>query len=181
MSPKRQWQKAISWVESNRTLVEQIAAPYRRYMAANWKDIEQEAILAAFNVLDILADQAQDSSLFGAYFRVQYRTRCIKTAAGGMFGIVDDTEKIPSAPAEQRNDDLEHEIMEQALQKMSPRQRQISGWILAQPTPVSITCTAKAFGITDRAVRILLCNAIRRLENDDHENPKLRKGIPATA
>jgi len=181
MSPEHQWQKAISWVKSNRILVEQISAPYRRYMASNSKDIEQEAILAAFYVLDILADQAHDSSIFGAYFRVQFRTLCIKTAAGGMFGIVDDTEQIPSTPSGQRNDEPEHEILEQALEKMSKRQRQISRWILAQPTPVSITCTAKAFGITDRAVRILLSNAIRRLKNDHHGNQKLRKEFQVAA
>lgn len=181
MLPERQWQKAISWVKSNRILVEKISAPYLRFMASNLKDVEQEAILAAFYVLDILADQDQNGSQFGAYFRVQFRARCIKMATGGMKGSLDDPDQIPSDPSEQTFDQPDQEIMEQALQKMSRRQRQISRWILAQPTPVSTSCTAKVFGVTDRAVRILLCNAVQRLENDRHGNTQLRKGIPAAA
>ncbi|MGB3209289.1 MAG: hypothetical protein WBB19_01145 [Desulforhopalus sp.] len=181
MSPEHQWQTAISWVQSNRTLVGLIAAPYRRYMASTPKDVEQEAILAAFCVLDVLADQSQDSSKFGAYFRVQFRSRCIKMATGGMIGSMDDTGQIAFIPSEQKNNELEHETMEHALQKMSNRQRQISRWILAQPTPVSTTCIAKKFGICGRTVREILSNAIRRIEKNNNGNSQLRKDISAAA
>lgn len=181
MSSEQQWQSAIRWVESNRALVGHIAAPYRRYMASNSKDIEQEAILAAFCTLSILANRADESNNFGAYFRVQFRTRCIKMATGGMVGSIDDTDQIPSTNSEQKLDDLDHETMEQALQKMSHRQRQISEWILAQPTPVSTTIVAKKFGIQSRTVRAILCSAVSRIQRRDYGNTQIRKDVSVAA
>lgn len=181
MSPEQQWKAAIRWVESNRALVGHIAAPYRRYMASNSKDIEQEAILVAFYTLSILANRADESNKFGAYFRVQFRTRCIKMATGGMVGSFDDTDQIPSSHSDRKLDDLNHETMEQALQKMSNRQRQISEWILDQPTPVSTTIVAKKFGIQSRTVRAILCNAVSRIQRGDYGNPQVCKDVSVAA
>lgn len=181
MSSEQQWQAAIRWVESNRALVGHIAAPYRRYMASNAKDVEQEAILAAFHTLSILENREDGSNKFGAYFRIQFRTQCIKMATGGMVGSVDDTDQIPSPHSEQKLDDLDHERMEQALLKMSTRQRQISEWILAQPTPVSTTIVAKKFGIQSRTVRAILCNAVSRIERKNYGNPQVCKDISVAA
>ena len=180
MTSEQQWQDAISWVQSNRTLIGHISAPYRRYMASSSKDIEQEAVLAAFCTLEILASRGQDSDKFGAYFRVQFRTRCIKMANGGMRGIL-DADQIPLISSEQNSNQLDQEVMEQALQMMSNRQKQISGWILAQPTPVSTKNVAKVFGIRDRTVRAILSNAVRRIENIQNGNHQLRKDVSVAA
>jgi len=150
-------------------------------MASNSKDIEQEAILAAFYTLSILANRTDESYNFGAYFRVQFRTRCIKMATGGMVGSIDDNDQIPSTHSEHKIDDLDHETMEQALQKMSSRQRQISEWILAQPTPVSTTIVAKKFGIQSRTVRAILCNAVNRIQRRHYGNPQVCKDISVAA
>lgn len=181
MSSEHQWKAAIRWVQSNQTLVGHIAAPYRRYMASNSKDIEQEAILTAFCTLSILAEKNHDSSKFGAYFRVQFRTRCIKMATGGMVGSLDNTDEIPAVPSEQKINELNHDIIIEALQKMSNRQRQISEWILAQPTPVSTTIVAKKFGICSRTVRDILCNAVNRIQRRPYGNTQVREGISFAA
>jgi DNA-directed RNA polymerase specialized sigma24 family protein len=150
-------------------------------MASNSKDIEQEAILAAFYTLSILANRAEENNKFGAYFRVQFRTRCIKMATGGMVGCIDDIDQIPSTNSEQKTDDLDLEMMQQALQRMSNRQRQLSEWILAQPTPVSTTIVAKKFGIRSRTVRAILCNAVNRIQRRHYGNPAVCKDISVAA
>ena len=181
MSCEHQWRAAISWVQSNNTLVCSIAAPYSRYMASGDKDIEQEAILTAFSALTILADKGEHRSRLGAYFRVLFCTRCIKMATGGMVTGLDDIDQILTIPSEQKNHEPDHEIIEQALQKMSNRQRQISRWVLNQPHPVSTTIIAGKFGIQRRAVRYLLCNAIRQVKKTTYENTPVRKNISVAA
>ncbi len=183
MSCEHQWKTAISWVQSNHTLVDCIVGSYRRYMASSPKDIEHEAILAAFCTLSTLAQKEQPGSKFGSYFRVQFRTRCIKMATGGMGNNFKDIDQIPLISSEQRVKEIDHEIIEQALQKMSNRQRQISRWILTQATPASTNLIAQEFGICGRTVRNIVCNAIKRVEaNGNHNgNTKVRRSIPYPA
>lgn len=179
MPYKHQWKTAISWVQSNHTLVDCIAGPYRRYMASSSEDIEHEAILAAFCALSTLAKKGQPSKKFGSYFRVQFKTKCIKMAKGGMNNSFQDIDQIPTIPSEHECEEIDHEIIEQALQKMSSRQRQISRWILTQPTPVSTNRIAQEFGICNRTVRNIVCNAIKRVEDNGkhHTNNRVRKSV----
>ena len=181
MSCEHQWRAAISWIQSNSTLVRSIAAPYNRYMASGDKDVEQEAVLTAFSTLTILAKKGEHSSRFGAYFRVLFRTRCIKMATGGMVTDLDDIDQILTIPSELKNYEPDCKIIEQALQKMSNRQRQISRWVLNQPHPVSTAIIARQFGIQRRAVRYLLCNAIRQVKKTTYENTPVRKNISVAA
>jgi len=174
MSCEQQWRAAISWVHSNNSLVRQIAAPYFKYMASGSKDIEQEAILTAFSTLSILAQKGEHSSRFGAYFRILFRTRCIKMANCGMVFYFDDIEEIPTDPFEETINEIDHELVEQALQKMSPRQRRISRWILDQPVPISTTVIAGQFGIRSRTVRYILCDAIKRVEKTTYADTPVR-------
>lgn len=181
MSCEHQWRAAISWVHSNNTLVRQIAAPYSKYMASDNKDIEQEAILTAFSALTILAQKGEPRSRLGAYFRVLFRTQCIKMANCGMVIYFDDIGEISTDPFEQTMNETDHKMIEQAFQKMSNRQRRISRWILDQPIPISTTVIAEKFGINSRAVRYILCNAIRRVEKRTYANTPVRKNIHVTA
>ena len=180
MSCEHQWKAAISWVQSNHTLIGYISAPYRKHMSSDARDIEQEAILAAFCTLSVIAKKKASSHKFGAYFRVQFRTRCIKMATGGMGNDFNNIDQIASSPYEQKYEVLDHETIEQALQRMSNRQRQISRWILAQPTPVNTAIVAKEFGICGRTVRAIVCNAIKRVEKRHHGNTQIRKNISLT-
>ena len=176
----KQWKAAMHWVKCNQTLIGHIAAPYRKYMASGSKDIEQEAILAAFCTLTILTKKKEHVSRFGAYFRVQFRTRCIKMATGGMTSSIRDIGQIASHPSEKNNAEPNEKMMDEALQSMSNRQRQIAGWVLAQPSPVNTTAIAEEFGIRGRTVRSIICNAINRVEQH-HENTGIRKNISITA
>lgn len=177
---KHQWKTAINWVQSNHTLVDCIAGPYCRYMASGPEDIEHEAILAAFCTLATLAKKGLPSSKFGSYFRVQFRTRCIKMASGGIGSNFKNIDQIPSTSSLQEFEKIDHEVIQQALQKMSNRQRQISKWILTQATPVSTNLIAEEFDICGRTVRNIVCNAIKRVEaNGKHNaNTKVCRSIP---
>lgn len=181
MSCEHQWRAAISWVHSNHILVRSIAAPYSSYMASGNKDVDQEAILTAFSTLTLLAEKGEHIGRFGAYFRVLFRTRCIKMATGGMVTYLDDINQILTIPTEQKNHELDREIIEQALQKMTNRQRQIFRWVLSQPHPVNMTKIARQFGIEKRAVRYLLSNAIRQVKKTTYENTPVRKNISVAA
>jgi DNA-directed RNA polymerase specialized sigma24 family protein len=75
------WQTALQWVESNRPLIRRIAAPYLRHMAADSDDLLQEAALAAFQALRAVR-RKQAPEQFTCYFRVIFKTHCLKLASG---------------------------------------------------------------------------------------------------
>ena len=182
MVSEKQWQKATSWVHSHRQLVNHIAAPYRQFMASDKGDIEQEAILTAFCTLTIFAEKGAGNSTFGAYFRVQFRTRCIKLAAGGIVSSESDIDQLPSTETHKKIADQDRVRFEQALAQMTNRQRQVAHWILSQPTPVSTSLVAEKFGIHRRTVRAIICNAVKRIERRKKRgHKKLRKDIPFAA
>lgn len=183
MSHKHQWETARIWVLSNYTLVRHISAPYCRYMASETQDIEQEAILTAFITLNLLAKKGEDINRLGAYFRVMFKTQCIKMATGVVVTNFVDIDQIPSVSTEQKNYELDQYCIEQALQKIFTRQRRIAQWILEQPKPVSTTLVAEKFGIQSRTVRAILCNcnAIRKLERRNFEKTRIRKKISIAA
>jgi len=174
MSYEHQWKTAINWVQSNHTLVDCIAGPYCRYMASGPEDIEHEAILAAFCTLTTLAKKGLPGSKFGSYFRVQFM------ASGGIGNNFKNIDQIPSTSSLQEFEKIDHEVIQQALQQMSNRQRQISKWILTQATPVSTNLIAEEFDICGRTVRNIVCNAIKRVETNGKQsaNTKVCRSIP---
>ncbi len=183
MSYEHQWKTAISWVQSNHVLVASIAGPYRKHMASGSQDIEHEAMVAAFCTLATLAKKGQPGSKFGSYFRVQFRTRCIQMATGGIGNNFRDIDQIPFTSPEQECEEIDHDIIEQALQTMTNRQRQISRWILSRATPVSTNLIAREFGICGRTVRNIVCGAIKRVEENGKQNanPKVCESISYTS
>ena len=182
MVSEKQWQTATDWVRSHHQLVNHIAAPYRQFMASEKGDIEQEAILTAFCTLTIFEEKGAGNSKFGAYFRVQFRTRCIKLAAGGMVNSASDIDQLPSTEPEEKIAEQGREGIEQAMARMTNRQRQVAHWILSQPTPVSTSLVAEKFGIHRRTVRAIICNAVKRIERRRQRgHKKLRKNIPFAA
>ena len=181
MSRQHQWETARIWVQSNYSLIRLISSPYCRYMASGTKDIKQEAILTAFNTLHLLAQKGENTNRLGAYFRVMFKTQCIKMATGVVVTDFIDIDQISSVSTEQTNYELDQYYIEQALQQISTRQRRIAQWILEQPKPVSTTLIAEKFGIQRRTVRAILCNAIKRLERKKIGNSRVRKNISITA
>ncbi len=178
--PKNErWNLALSWVKSNRVLIRCIAGPYFRYMSCDRQDLNGEALLTAYQVLTLLDRQRKSLSHMNPYFRVAFRTRCISLASG----LVVSEYEIDRIPAEDgltgQQKELDKGKIREHLRILTNRQRQISEWILAQPTPVSTSTVGRRFGIGSRTVRAILSNAIRRIEEYGCES--VRKGITTAA
>jgi len=161
------WETAMEWVEANRKLIRQIASPYRRHMAAEYADIFQEATIAAFKALLTARKKAQPER-FGPFFRVIFKTNCIRLASGIPTEDCLEVHNLPipdDRNAEREDDDNQVQVMvEKALKIVSKRQREICIWLLQQPEPVSTPDLARQFNITRRHACRLISNSIKRIE-----------------
>ena len=168
---KTKWHLAQTWVKSNRVLVWCIAGPYYKYMSCEVYDLESEALLTAYQVITLLNRRGKSLALMSSYYRVAFRTRCIELATGVQ--VTDcDIDRIPSGSTDTlswKQEELNSETIKNALQILTNRQRQISEWILAQPTPINTATAGEQFGIQARAVRSIIKNAIRRIEDYGHQ------------
>lgn len=179
MTKADRWHLAQSWVKSNKVLIWCIAGPYYKFMSCEPHDLEGEALLAAYKVLTLLNRQQKSLSLMKPYFRVVFRTRCIGLTSG-LPAAEYEIERIPAVEWETcRQEEPDESAIRASLQVLTNRQRQISEWILAQPTPVSTTTIGKRFGIGSRTVRAILSNAIRRIEQ--HGYQPVRKELTTAA
>ncbi len=165
LESEQTWHLATLWVKSNRMLINCISAHYYPYMGCSSKDLEGEALLVAYQVLSGLVHQERDLSLMARYFTVVFRSRCIHMTMG-IVPVQYDVERLRVVQEEQPvQQELDQQMIEEALQLLTNRQRQVAQWILQQPTPATVTVVARHFDITGRAVRRLLSNAIYRIEN----------------
>lgn len=159
------WHLAQAWVKSNRVLIWCIAGPYYRYMSCEVHDLESEALLTAHQVLTLLSKKRKNLSHMNRYYRVVFRTRCIRLTTGLLITGY-EIDQIPATDEKSdQQEELDESVIREALQVLTNRQRQISEWILSQPTPVSTTTVGNRFGIGSRTVRAILSNAIRRIEH----------------
>ena len=161
------WQLAMVWARSHRVLINCIAAPYISHMGFNSQDLESEALLAAFQTVSTLVKRNKCLTLMDSYFRVIFRSRCVDLALG--VGVVPgyDIERINVTSGQEKllHQDLEQQVIDDALMSLTQRQREVAKWIISQPTPVDTDLIGQQFGITKRGVRRLLSNAICRIEN----------------
>lgn len=155
------WQSAMKWVNSNRSLICQIASPYCKYMAADKDDLFQEATIAAFKAL-IVVRKKQAPHRFVSFFRVIFKTNCIKLSSGipAIHALEDYLadqfqEEEPIVP--------ENHQIEQALQGVSKRQHEVCTWILKQPDPVGTPELALHFKVSRRHACRLIQNSIQRI------------------
>lgn len=159
------WKIAMEWVAANRKLVRQIASPYRPHMAAENADILQEAAIAAFNALLATKKKARPEQ-FGPFFRVIFKTNCIRLASGIPTESYLEVHNLPVADngGEWTDDEnYDGEMVERALKLISKRQREICLWLLQQPEPVSTPDLARQFNITRRHACRLISNSIKRI------------------
>lgn len=157
------WEMAMQWVSENRKLIRQIASPYRRHMAADNADLVQEATIAAYKALLVARKKAQYKQ-FVPFFRVIFRTNCIKLASGIQteFCLEIHNLSVPDLRKE-KQDSEDAELVEEALKSVSKRQREICIWLLEQPEPASTSELAKEFNITRRHACRLISNSIKRI------------------
>ncbi|MBU0965028.1 MAG: sigma-70 family RNA polymerase sigma factor [Proteobacteria bacterium] len=159
---KEAWDMAVQWVAGNRKLIRQIASPYIRHMAADSNDLFQEATIAAYKAF-ISSQKKEKPNQFVPFFRVIFKTNCIRLASGiqTVQSLEDYQLPCPEKPDEQE----EHETgrIEEALQSVSKRQREICIWLLQQPEPVSTPDLARKFKVSRRHACRLISSSIERI------------------
>ena len=157
------WEMAMQWVAENRKLIRQIASPYRRYMAADNADLVQEATIAAYKAMLVARKKAKHKQ-FVPFFRVIFKTNCIKLASGIQTEFCLEIHNLPAPDLREEKQDYENpEIVEEALKSVSKRQREICIWLLAQPEPASTPELAEEFNISRRHACRLISNSIKRI------------------
>jgi len=156
------WQKAIEWVGSNMNLIRWVADPYLRYMAADSDDLFQVATIAAFQALTATRKK-QMPQRFVPFFRVIFKTHCLKMASGIQSAhFLNEYFLYTSSREEMEPEPFQREI-EEALQSVGGRRREVCAWILEQAQPVSTMETAQHFKVSQRQVRRLLHKTIEQL------------------
>ncbi len=153
----------MQWVSANRKLIRQIASPYRRFMVAENADLLQEATIAAFKAFHVTRKKEKPKQ-FVPFFRVIFRTNCIKLASGIQteFCLEIHNLSVPDL-SEEKQDYEDPEIVDEALKSVSKRQREICVWLLEQPEPASTPELAEEFNISRRHACRLISNSINRI------------------
>ncbi len=163
-STQETWSTALHWVSSNRKLIRQIASPYIKFMAGDYEDLYQEAMISSVKAL-ITCRKKKSPERFIPYFRVIFKTSCIKMASG--IQTVRCLEDYFLPFPEKHQDELkepEADEIDQALMAVSKRQREICLWLLQQSTPASTPDIAEEFSISRRHACRLVSESIRRIK-----------------
>lgn len=156
------WETAIQWVSANRKLIRQIASPYIRHMSSDSNDLSQEAAIAAFKA--IIAIRKKDKpDQFIQFFRVIFKTHCIKLASGIQAVSPLEGHYPPFPEKSEEAEDQGTVRIEVALQAVSKRQREVCLWVLQQPQPVSTPELAKKFKVSRRHACRLISGSIQRI------------------
>ncbi|MBU0909602.1 MAG: sigma-70 family RNA polymerase sigma factor [Proteobacteria bacterium] len=156
------WAMAMQWVSENRKLIRQIASPYIRHMAADSNDLFQEAAIAAYKAL-ISSQKKEKPNQFVPFFRVIFKTNCIRLASGIQTVQSLEDYQLPCPEKPEESDELETGRIEEALQAVSKRQREICIWLLQQPEPVSTPDLARKFKVSRRHACRLISSSIERI------------------
>ena len=162
LSSQETWPMAQQWVSANRKLIRQIASPYFRFMAGDTEDLYQEATIVAFKAL-VTSRKKGKPEQFIPFFRVIFKTSCIKLASGiqTVHCLEDYFLPSPEPPTETREPKISE--IKQALTAVTKRQREICLWLLQQPTPVSTPCIAKEFKVSRRHACRLVSTSIQKI------------------
>ena len=161
------WFLAQTWVKSNQVLIRCIATPYYPFMFCDSHDLEHEALLTAYQVMHGLVFKDKKLSLMSKYYRVVFRSRCIKLAHGVPIKSGINIDQIGVDSKDPAHPELDESLIKESLQVLTSRQRQVSCWILKQEKPVSILNVAENYKVRRRTIQAVLSNAINRL-NGNH-------------
>ena len=160
------WEEAVNWVDSNMKFIHQIAANYRRYMVADNGDLYQEAIIAAYQAFQTTREKGVPEK-FDPFFRVIFRTNCIKLASGIPTDSYIEIHNIHIAFSKEDKEKQPEKIqIEMALSSITKKQRIICEWLLEQPVPVSTPELARKFKISRRHAFRMISNSIKRISEE---------------
>lgn len=157
------WLSAMDWVRFHMYLVHWVADPYLPYMAADEDDLFHEAILAAVKAM-LAAEKKNSPQKFIPFFRVIFKTHCLKLAAGIQPALCSHEFQLSSVSQEEEEclPEPEPEEIEAALQSVGGRRQEVCAWILDQPRPVSTLETARHFQVSQRQV----CRIVNQTLNE---------------
>jgi len=156
------WATAMEWTSTNRKLIRQIASPYLRFMQADSNDLFQEATIAAFKAL-IVARKKENPEQFVPYFRVIFKTNCIKLASGIQTVSSLEEYHLPCPDEQMESEEQEAKKVEEAMRTVSKRQREICLWLLRQTDPVSTPDLAREFKVSRRHACRLISSSIEKI------------------
>jgi len=171
------WLLATTWTRSNHVLIRCIAGPYIRHMPCDAEDLTCEALLVAYQTIMSLQENSGDLELMSRYFQVRFKTHCIKMAAGVPTVTLSDIATIPLLIEPEHLDQNHQKFPLEKINNLTKRQREISLWILSQDIPVNTKKIGAHFGVSARAIRLIINNAVVRLNG----NSGIRKDIPVAA
>ena len=166
LNKEKLWFLAQAWVKSNQVLIRCIATPYYKFMPCDSNDMEHEALLTAYQVMHRLILEDKKLSLMSKYYRVVFRSRCIKLAHGVPIKADINIEQIGIDTKNPVHSELDESLIKEAMQILTNRQRQVSSWILKQEKPVSISMVAKKYNVQRRTIQAVISNAIKRLNGN---------------
>ena len=158
------WLTARRWVTENMRLIHWIANPYRNHMAADEDDLLQEATMGAVQALST-AENKQAAQRFVPFFRVIFKTRCLRLASGIQTVQPANDVLLDACTPEAAPPPPEHLPIEidAALRGLSEREREICRWILNQERPVNMHQAAEHFHLSRRHFSRLLHNILYQL------------------
>ena len=162
VSSRKIWSLAVQWVSANRKLIRQIASPYFRFMAGDTEDLYQEATIVAFKAL-VTSRKKGKPEQFIPFFRVIFKTSCIKLASGIQTVHCLEDYFLPSPEQQEEIREPKNYEIEQALMAVTKRQREVCLWLLQQPTPVSTPDIAREFKVSRRHACRLVSTSIQKI------------------
>jgi DNA-directed RNA polymerase specialized sigma24 family protein len=156
------WIMAQQWVSTNQKFIRQISSPFFRFMAGDAEDLYQEATIAAFKAI-IATDKKGTPEKFIPFFRVIFRTDCIKLTSGVQTVHCLEDYFLPPPEQQQTLPEPETHEIRQALIHVTKKQRKICLWLLQQPTPANTRDIAREFNVSRRHACRLVNNSIQRI------------------
>ncbi|MBU1245342.1 sigma-70 family RNA polymerase sigma factor [Myxococcota bacterium] len=162
ISSQETWNMALQWVSTHQKLIRQIASPYIRHMTADKEDLYQEATIAAFKAI-LTSRKKKKPEQFTPFFRVIFKTCCIKAASGIHTVHCLEDYYLPFPEKQKKTEEPNKSKINQALKTVSKRQREVCLWLLQQPNPVSTPDIAKEFNVSRRHACRLVSNSIQRI------------------
>ncbi len=162
ISSREIWSMAQEWVSTNHKLIRQISSPYFRFMAGDTEDLYQEATIVAFKAL-VTSRKKRKPEQFTQYFRVIFKTSCMKLASGVQTVHCLEDYFLPSRETHEKIREPKNYEIEQALMAVTMRQREVCLWLLQQPVPASAPDIARKFKVSRRHAYRLVSTSIQKI------------------
>ncbi len=165
LTSEETWTIAMQWVAANKKLIRQIASPYFSFMVGDYEDLYQEATLAIFKAF-ICSRKKRTPEQLIPFFRVIFKTSCIKMASGIMTVHCLEDYFLPRQEHSEEVQQPDSKDIEKALKMITKRQREICLWLLQQPTPSSAVDIAAQFKISKRQAFRLVATSIAKIQSE---------------